>query len=67
VQLAGTFQSYPGPEILANWNAPASVAVDSLGRPLAGGVRTLAVPIISPGTLFGDRRNQLDLRLSRSF
>ena len=25
------------------------------------------VPIISPGTMFGDRRNQLDLRFSRSF
>lgn len=67
ISLAATFQSYPGPEILANWNAPASAALDSLGRPLSGGAKTLSVPIISPGTMFGDRRNQLDLRLSHSF
>ncbi len=67
VQLAGTFQSYPGPEVLANWNAPAAAATSSLGRALSGGVRTLAVPIISPGTMFGDRRNQLDIRFSRNF
>jgi len=67
IQLAGTFQSYPGPEILANWNAPAAAAVPSLGRPLSGGVRSFVVPIISPGTMFGDRRNQLDVRLSHAF
>ena len=67
IQLAGTFQSYPGPEILANWNAPAAAALPSLGRPLSGGVRTFSVPILSPGTTFGDRRNQLDLRFSRTF
>jgi hypothetical protein len=67
ITLAGTFQSYPGPEILANWNAPASAALDSLGRPLSGSVKTFSVPIISPGTMFGDRRNQLDMRLSHAF
>jgi hypothetical protein len=67
VQVAGTFQSYPGPEILANWSAPAAAAVPALGRALSGGVRSFTVPIISPGTLFGDRRNQLDVRLSRTF
>jgi hypothetical protein len=67
VTVAGTFQSYPGPEILATWNAPASAALPSLGRALSGGARTFQVPIISPGTTFGDRRNQLDLRFSRMF
>ena len=67
VQLAGTFQSYPGPELLANWNAPASAALPSLGRPLSGGAKSFSVPIISPGTMFGDRRNQLDVRFSRPF
>jgi hypothetical protein len=67
VTVAGTFQSYPGPEILANWTAPAAAATPSLGRVLSGGARTVSVPIISPGTLFGDRRNQLDLRFSRTF
>jgi hypothetical protein len=67
ITAAATFQSYPGPEILANWNAPAAAAIPSLGRALSGGVRTFSVPIISPGTMFGDRRNQLDLRFSRAF
>ena len=67
VQLSGTFQSYPGPEYLANWAAPAAVATPSLGRALSGGVRTITVPIVAPGTLFGDRRNQVDIRFARNF
>jgi hypothetical protein len=70
VQLSGTFQSYPGPQILANWVAPASVATTNggtLGRPLSGGVSSVTIPLIPPGTLYGDRRNQTDIRIARNF
>lgn len=71
IQLSGTFQSYPGPQILANWTAPASVATaaggGTLNRALSGGVRTVTIPLVQPGTLYGERRNQLDARIARNF
>ena len=39
----------------------------SLGRPLAGGTRTVTVPLVAPNTLFEDRTTRLDLRLSKIF
>jgi hypothetical protein len=65
IQFSATLQSYPGPQITANWAAPVSAIQPSLGRPLAGGVRTANIPLIEPGTEFGARRNQLDLRVAK--
>jgi len=65
-QTAVTYQSLPGPQITAAYAAPAA-SVTGLGRPLAGGVRTLTVPLVAPGTMYGDRLNQVDLRVTRSF
>jgi hypothetical protein len=66
-QIAGTFQSLPGPSISAAYNAPFAVYGPSLGRVIAGGNAnsTVAVNLIAPNTQFGDRLNQLDLRLSK--
>jgi hypothetical protein len=68
-QIAGTFQSLPGPAISAAYNAPFSVYGPSLGRVIAGGNpnSTVAVNLIAPNTVFGDRLNQLDLRFSKKF
>jgi hypothetical protein len=68
-QIAGTFQSLPGPAISATYNAPFSVYGPSLGRIVAGGNAnsTIAVNLFAPNTVFGDRLNQLDLRLSKKF
>ena len=67
VQLSGFLQNLPGVPILATWNAPGDAIEPSLGRPLAGGARSAEVHLIRPGTMFADRLNQLDIRLSKLF
>ncbi len=65
VRMAGSFQSIPGPPISAQLVVPSAVAARSLGRPLAGGAANVTVNIVEPGTMYGDRLNQLDLRFSK--
>lgn len=62
VQVAGTFRSDQGASLGANWVAPNSATV-GLGRPFAGVAgQTITVNLVEPGTLYGDRVNQFDLR-----
>jgi hypothetical protein len=65
VLVSGTFQSLPGPEVLANLVVPTADVRPSLGRDLAGGARNVTVSIVEPGTLYGDRANQLDIRVAK--
>jgi hypothetical protein len=65
VQVSATFQSLPGPEIAANRSYTSAEVQSSLGRPLTTGNAT--VPLIAPGTVYGDRLNQLDFRGSKTF
>jgi outer membrane receptor protein involved in Fe transport len=65
--LSGTFQSVPGPEILANYAAPNARVAPSLGRNLAGGAGSTSVQLIEPGTRYGDRLNQIDTRIAKEF
>jgi len=65
-QVSAIFQSKPGPAIVANWAVPSSVVAQSLGRPLAGGTPNITVNLIEPGTVYGNRVNQLDLRLAKN-
>ncbi len=67
VQIAGTFQSLPGPAVAASQVIPNGVVSQSLGRNLAGNAQNIAVNIIHPGSLYGDRLNQTDLRFSKIF
>ena len=65
-QVSAIFQSKPGPAIVANWAVPSAIVAQSLGRPLAGGTPNIAVNLIEPGTVYGNRVNQLDLRLAKN-
>jgi hypothetical protein len=65
VLVAGTFRSEQGTDLAANWAAPNSATV-GLNRPYAGVAgTTITVNLIEPGTLYGDRVNQFDVRLAK--
>jgi hypothetical protein len=67
-QVSGTFQSTPGPEITASYVATNAEIAPSLGRNLAQGPNgTATVPLIKPGTLYGERMYQVDARVTRTF
>jgi len=65
VQVSGIFQSKPGPALLANYAVPTAAAALTLGRPLSGNAPNVTVNLIEPGTLYGNRINQLDLRIAK--
>jgi hypothetical protein len=65
IQVSAVFQSKPGAQLAANYAAPNAAAASSLGRPLSGNAQTVTVNLVAPGTMYGDRVNQLDLRLAK--
>jgi len=72
VQLGASYQSIPGIEYFASYAAPNSdlsrpVSDGGLGRLPAGGVATgtTAVNLIPPGSTYGPRFDQIDLRLGK--
>jgi hypothetical protein len=68
VQVSGTVQSVPGPALSASWTVTSATAAANgvtLGRAFAGGSATVA--LIEPNTMYGDRLNQTDLRIARTF
>jgi len=67
IQTSLTWQSNPGPEIAANYvasNAVIASGPQPLGRPLSG-VAVSSKKIIQPGTLYGPRRNNFDMRVMK--
>jgi hypothetical protein len=67
VQLSATFQSFAGPQVLANYVATNAVTLPGLGRPLSGNAANMTVNIVEPGTMYGDQANQIDLRIAKIF
>jgi Carboxypeptidase regulatory-like domain len=66
VLIGGTVRSDQGALLAANWAAPNSAIAPSLGRNLSNNAPTATVNLITPGTLYGDRVNELDLRLAKN-
>ena len=51
VQVSGTFQSIPGPQIAATYVAPNAQVAPSLGRNLSGNAQNVNVALVEPGTM----------------
>ncbi len=67
LQLSATLQSLPGPPIVATSVMSNAQIAPSLGRNLAAGAAgTATVQLVEPGTVFGDRLNQVDFRLTKT-
>jgi hypothetical protein len=65
---SATFQNVPGPQITASFPVRSADIAPSLGRNLAAGATaTYSAQLIAPGTMYGDRLNQLDARLTKTF
>jgi hypothetical protein len=67
VQVSGTWASNPGPSLAANYTVVNAEAKKSLGRDLSGGASNVTVNLIQPGTLYADRRNNIDFRVAKIF
>jgi hypothetical protein len=72
VQVGASYQSIPGIEYASVYSAPnsdiaRSTAAGGLGRVPTNGVLTgsTSVNLIQPGTLYGERFNQVDMRIGK--
>jgi hypothetical protein len=66
VDLAATFQSKPGAMLAANYTAANSIVAPWLRRDLSGNAANVTVNLVAPGTMYGDRLNQLDVRVGKT-
>jgi hypothetical protein len=66
IQLSGTFQSIPGPEVTASSTFVNAQVSPSLGRNLTGAT-TATIALVEPKTQYGDRLNQIDFRFAKKF
>ena len=65
VQVSATWQSRPGPEIVANWDVPSASVAQTPRASLSGGAANVTVNVLDPGQLYGDRVSQIDLRVAK--
>jgi hypothetical protein len=65
ILLSGTFQSAPGRQLGANFNAPNALVAASLGRNLSGNAANTTLNIVESGRQYGPRTNVLDLRIGK--
>jgi hypothetical protein len=64
MQVSAGLQSLPGPAVAANQTVPGSIFVPQLQRPYTGS-STATINLAQPGTVYGDRAYQLDLRVGK--
>jgi hypothetical protein len=65
IEAGVVFQSKPGALLAANYPVSAALIFQSLGRAPSGGI--IPINLVEPGSMYGDRINQLDVRLTRTF
>jgi hypothetical protein len=65
VQIAGTFRSDQGGPLAALYAVPNAAIQPILGRPLSNSAPNVTVNLIEPGTLYGDRVNEVDVRFAK--
>jgi len=63
VNLSVTWRSDPGPMLSANYVVTNATAFPSLGRNLSSG--NVTVNLVEPGTLYGARQNNMDMRIAK--
>ena len=67
LNVAATIQSTPGPVLSANRLFPNAEIQPSLGRPLSSAAPTATINMLLPGDMYGDRVNQFDFRVGKTF
>jgi len=79
IQVSATFTSKPGIQVNingtptgvvggavgANYTVPNAVVAQSLGRSLSGNAANVTVNLITPGEMYGDRVNEIDVRFAK--
>jgi hypothetical protein len=65
LQVSGTWRSDSGPDLAANYVVTNAIAFPSLGRNLSSG--NVTVNLVEPGTLYGARINNIDMRIAKIF
>ena len=65
LNVAATVQSTPGPVIAANRLYLNAEIQPSLGRPLSSNAANATINLLEPGDIYGDRVNQLDIRIGK--
>jgi hypothetical protein len=65
VLVSGTFRSDQGLPLSANYAVPSAEIAPTLGRLPSGGVPNIAINLIAPGEKWGDRVNELDIRVAK--
>ena len=59
------FQSKPGAMLAANYAVPNTVIAQTLGRLPSGNVTNVTINLVKPGSMYGNRLNQLDFRVAK--
>ena len=58
-------EAKPGAQLSANYAVPAATVAQSLGRLPSGNVTNVTINLVAPGSMYGDRLNDLDFRVAK--